>query len=283
MTALLLALLLSSPAHPAADQSLGTITLLQGSLTLIRGANIYRGLEGMHLKHGDILETSDGGFAQLEFSTGIIALGPSSRLYILKPGGSSGGRPVSLDVILLSGWLKSETAGTKELTRVRAPLLGASASGGAIVMRSSPSECDLFLESGGPATVNEISAGGDSGRPLEAKSRQFFTRQKGTPVVVSAKPSAAFVEAVPRDFRDTLPPRQSRQSQKPAEPKAEHPVSFEEIEPWLKIPASWRKGLADRFAPRLADPSFRKQIETHVREFPEWEPILHPKAASESP
>jgi len=88
---------------------------------------------------------------------------------------------------------------------------------------------------------------------------------------------------MPKQFRDTLPPRQGRFSEKPAEPKAEHPVSYAEIEPWLTAPSAWRRGLAERFAPRLSDPNFRKQIELHEHELPDWGPILHPKTTAESP
>jgi hypothetical protein len=33
----------------------------------------------------------------------------------------------------------------------------------------------------------------------------------------------------------------------------------------------------DRFAPRLKDPEFRKQLEAHLTQYPEWDPILHPE------
>jgi len=283
MTALVLALLLTLPAYPPAEQSIGTLTLLQGSLTLVRGTHVYRALEGMQVKRGDMLESSGGGFAQLEFSTAILALGPSSRLYILPAEGTNGGHAISLDLILLSGWLKVETAGTAGFNRIRTPLLAAAASGGAIVMRSDSTECDAFLESGGPVSISEVAAGGNSYSSAQANAGQFFVRQKSAPISVAAKPSAAFLESVPREFRDTLPPRKARVSQKPVEAKPDHSVSFDEIEAWLKMPAAWRRGLADRFASRLSDPNFRKQIESHVQEFPEWEPILHPKASSESP
>ena len=73
MTAFLLTYLLVLAPHPPAEQSIGTLTLLQGSLTMVRGTHVYQVSEGMQLKRGDILETSNGGFAQLEFSSGIIA------------------------------------------------------------------------------------------------------------------------------------------------------------------------------------------------------------------
>jgi hypothetical protein len=88
---------------------------------------------------------------------------------------------------------------------------------------------------------------------------------------------------MPRPFRDTLPPRIARYSGQAVEPKAGHPVTYEEIGHWLTIPSAWRKGLPERFAPRLTAPDFRKQIELHLKEFPEWEPLLHPKKDSEFP
>ena len=283
MTALLLALLLWTLPHPLAAQGTGSVTLLEGPLKLIRGTTVYQGVEGMHLKRGDILETSENGFAQLEFASGIIALGPQSRLYILPAGGTANGRSISLDLIVLNGWLKSEAGATKALYRIRTPLLAVSTTGGAVVARSSATGCDVYVESGGSTSLSEVNANGDTDSSMQAKAGQFFPRQKGAPISVVTKPSAAFLDSIPRQFRDTLPSRQGSLSGKPTEPKAEHAVSYDEIEAWLRIPSSWRRGLAERFSPRLSDASFRKQIESHVREFPEWDALLHPKKSSESP
>jgi len=229
------------------------------------------------------LETSNGGFAQLEFSSGIIALGPSSRLYVLPSGGTGGGGRVSLDLILLSGWLKSEATGVRDLTRVRTPFMAANATDATVVVQSNSAECDIFLETGGPISISDVKGNGETGSSMQGRAGQFFFRSKSAPISVSAKPKVPFLDSVPREFRDTLPSRKDRVSQAPIEARPDHPVLFDEIEPWLKMPAAWRTGLAARFTPRLADSDFRKQIQSHVREFPEWEPILHPKTTSESP
>jgi len=284
MTALLLALVLSAPARPPAEQGFASLTLLEGSLTLIRGTTVYQAVEGMQLKRGDILETSSNSFAQLEFATGgVVALGPVTRIYILPARGSGDGRTPSLDLVFLDGWLKSEAAAAKGVYHFRSALLAVSTTGGTVVLRSSLTSCDIFLESGSSFSLSEVNPSGETGSATQAKTGQFFSRQKGAPVSTFVRPSANFLEALPKQFRDTLPPRQSRLPDKPVEAKAEHPVSFDEIEPWLKLPSAWRKGLAERFSPRLSDASFRKQIETHVQEFPEWVPILYPKKASEAP
>jgi len=287
MTPLVLALLLltlPSPS-PGPGQGIGLVTLLEGSLQVIRGTTVFQGVEGMNVRPGDILESSEGAFVQLEFASGaVVALGSSSRLYILPQAGGGTGteRSVAVDLIMLDGWLKHEAAAGKGAYRYRAPQLAATTSGGTVVIRSSASAGDIFVESGS-ASIAEVGPSGNSGQAAPAKVGQFFSRAKGAGVTSRERPSAAFLDSMPRQFRDTLPPRQSRFSDKTVEPKAEHPVSYGEIERWLMIPSSWRRGLADRFAPRLADAGFRKQIELHAHELPDWEPILHPKKASESP
>jgi len=283
MTRLVLALLLFTPPHPAA-QGIGWVTLLEGSLQVIRGATLYQGVEGMNLKPGDIIETSDGAFAQLEFASGaVVALGPSSRLYVF-PQAAGGGseHTVAMDMVILDGWLKHEAAVGKGSYRYRTPQLAVTTTAGTVVVRSSPNTCDIFVESGS-ASIAEMNQSGSPGPTVPAKVGQFFSRLKGTGITNLERPSTSFLDSMPKQFRDTLPPRQGRFSEKPAEPKAEHPVSYAEIEPWLTAPSAWRRGLAERFAPRLSDPNFRKQIELHEHELPDWGPILHPKTTAQSP
>ena len=50
---------------PATAQEIGTMTLVEGPLRLIRGATVLQGTEGVRLHTGDIIESSDKGFVQL--------------------------------------------------------------------------------------------------------------------------------------------------------------------------------------------------------------------------
>lgn len=281
--ALALALLLLPP--PPAGQGIGAVTLLEGSLRVIRGTSVFQGAEGMNVRQGDIIESSEGGFVQLEFANGaIVALGPASRLYVFQyaTGEASSGQTVALDLVMLNGWLKGESTAGKRLYRYRSPMLVITTTGGAVVVRSNQNACDVFVESGS-ASISEVNQSGNSRQTITAKVGQFVSRQKGADATSLPRPSPTFREAVPQQFRDTLPSRLAHFAGKSIEPKTEHPVSYEEIQPWLTIPSAWRRGFAERFAPRLTDPAFRKQIELHVGEYPEWEPILHPKRNSESP
>lgn len=264
---------------PAAAQEVGTVTFLEGSLRIIRGTTALQAAEGTRLRQGDIIESSDKGFAQLEFVGGaIVALGPLSRMYVFRQGmgGKSGSDATGAELVLLSGWLKGQSDTHAGSYRYESPMLAATTGNGTVVFHYNESGCDVFVESGS-AAIGEVSPNGNAGKPTAGNAGQFFSRRQGKSLVNSSHPSAAFVEAMPRSFRDALPSRLAHFAGKPVEPKAQHQVSYVEIQPWLTMPSAWRKGFVDRFEPRLKDPEFRKQLEIHAAEYPEWVPILHPE------
>jgi len=274
------ALLFSLLAGPAVAQDAGTVTFLEGSLRIIRGTAVLQAAEGSRVRQGDILESSEKGFAQMEFTDGAIAaIGPSSRMYIFRhrAGGSPGGSAAGEEFVLLSGWLKAESDAKAGTCRYESPLLAATTKNGAIVLHTDESESDVFIESGS-AAVAEVASEGMVGKPAAGNAGQFFSRHRGKAVVSSSRPTSAFLDGLPRPFRDALPPRLSHFKGKPVEPKVQHPVSYAEIQPWLTIPSAWRKGFVDRFQSRLADPEFRKQLEAHAAEYPEWATVLHPQS-----
>ena len=53
--------------------------------------------------------------------------------------------------------------------------------------------------------------------------------------------------------------------------------TYSEIQSWLTIGQAWRKGFVERFQPRLKDAEFRKALEAHLKDHPEWNPVLHPE------
>lgn len=275
-----IALLLTWPLSiPAAVQDVGTVTFLEGSLLIIRGTTVLQAAEGTHLKQADIVESSEKGFAELEFVGGaIVALGPSSRLYIVRQGagGKSGSDAAGTELVLLNGWLKGQSDTRAGSYRYETPVLAATTGNGTLVFHNNESGGDVFVESGS-TSIAEVSPDGRVGKPTTGTAGQFFSRGKGKGLVSSSHPGAAFVDAMPRSFRDALPSRVAHFSGKPAEPKAQHQVSYVEIQPWLTMPLAWRKGFVDRFKGRLKDPEFRKQLEIHTAEHPEWGPILHPE------
>jgi hypothetical protein len=264
---------------PAAGQDVGTVTLIEGPLRIIRGAEVFQIVEGVRLRQGDMIETADGGFAQLEFvGGGIVGLGPASRLYILRHSGGkkAGGEASGTELVLLSGWLKGQSNADAGAYRYESPLLAASTGNGNLVFHMKGGECDVFVESGA-AALGDVSPEGNIGKPTAGKAGQFFSRSAGKGLSSDSRLSAAFVKEMPTAFKDTLPSRLAHFGGKPAEPKAQHPVSYAEIQAWLTMPRAWRRGFVARFEPRLKDPEFRKQLEAHESEYPEWEPALHPE------
>lgn len=260
---------------PAAAQDVGVLTLVEGSPHINRGISLLQAGEGVRLRHGDIIESSASGFVQMELSGGtVIAIGPASRLYLLSVPAS--GRGAGAELVLLSGWLKIEPSGTGSAYRCVTPLLGASTRGGTVVLHDGGDSADLFVESGS-AVIGEVGQDGSWRDTGAGKAGQFFSRRANRGVATQLRPTSAFVDAMPRPFQDTLPHRASRFAGKPVEPKRDHEVSYGEIQAWLTMPRAWRRGMVRRFEPRLNDPAFRKAVDAHMQEHPEWDPILHPE------
>jgi hypothetical protein len=272
----LLFLLVALPL-PSLGQDIGTLTLREGALRLIRGSRVLQGAEGIRLRQGDILENGEGGFAQLELSGGTIAVlsGPS-RLLLL----SYGRGPESCELALLSGWLKAENPPGK-LCRYLTPSIGVGTKDGTVLLHFGPDSAEVYLESGA-GTVSEVNGQGSLGSPTNAKSGQFFVRRAGKFMTSAARPDSAFIGAMPIPFRDTLPPRISRFT-KPVEPKPDHEVLYADVERWLTGPRAWRRGFVERFRARLQDDAFRQSIEEHLDALPEWDPILHPEKYKTEP
>lgn len=233
---------------------------------------MFQGVEGMRLRQGDVVETGPAATAQvqLECSDAIIELGPSTEAYLFSQSGSAA------ETILLAGWLKGEATSGNQ--RYVSPLVSATTKGGNVLLHSDDRGTEVFVESGSA----NVSAG--SASIASSREKIFFTRRTGKALMTANRPSEEFVGQMPVSFRDALPSRLSRfTGAKPPSPKREHDVSYAEIESLLTLPSGWRKGMAERFEPRLQDRSFRAAIESHIAALPEWKPILYPdKTASGS-
>src|SRR5689334_1938280 len=80
------------------SQELGHLTVREGNVHVIRGAWVLRASEGMAMHVGDIVETPDAAFAQVELSGGtVVAVGPTTKIYFLRH------VPRAAEIVLLSG------------------------------------------------------------------------------------------------------------------------------------------------------------------------------------
>jgi hypothetical protein len=275
MIPLFLLLAFSFVPKPAPESAVGLVTFVEGPLHIIRNTELLGGLEGMNLRQGDILETGDKGFVQMEFAEGnVVALGPSTRLYLLSVPKANSARTGTMELILLRGWLKGQSSGTTHV--YKSPTVAASASAGIVILHRDDETCAVFVEAGG-ASVSGVSPDGALRQPQPVKAGQFYSCRPDRSLNSAPRPTAGFVDSLPRAFRDTLPSRAAHFGGKSIEPKVIHPASFAELEGWLTMPPRWRRGLALRFKPRLKDPEFRKEIESHLAQLPDWRPILYPE------
>lgn len=258
----------------ALGQHAGTLTLLEGSLRLVRGAEMHTVAEGLRLQEGDILQSAAKSLAQLEFSDGaIVVLGPETHAMILASPEAAAGA----EIALASGWLKGEPrkAGTGD-SRYLSTGLGVSTRGGTLVLRVGEQGTEAFIESG-TAKIGEIGSRGELGATRAYKGGQFASRAPGQAVATQNRPPPGFVGAMPRAFRDTLPSRVERFKSRATEPRLEGDVSYADVAPWLQAPRNWRRGMVKRFRPRLKDPEFRAALDANMKSHWEWDRVLHPE------
>src|SRR4051794_26639159 len=146
-------------------QELGHLTVREGNVHLIRGTSVLRAAEGMAMHVGDIVETPDTAFAQIELSGGtVIAVGPATKMYFLRHAERGA------EVVLLSGWLKGQNVSGSGTYKYLTPLMSLTTRDGTLVMHTLPSESDLFVESGS-ANLSAESSGGQV-----LKGGQFVSR-----------------------------------------------------------------------------------------------------------
>ena len=267
-----LALLLSSSA-PLLSQAVGTVTMVDSELRIIRGATVFVGMQGARIHRGDMLETGARGLTQLEFGPGtVIALGPLSRLLLFSYSGSSA--ETQAEFVLLSGWLKGELDPKSGSYQFDTPLLAGMIKQGSLVVHAGADLSEIFVESGS-ASIGQVTSGGSVSQLRGVKAGDFFARQSGKNLTTAARPAAAFVESMPTPFRDTLPSHPLKG--KASELSHGREIEYVQLRPWLLMAPRWRRELVPRFQSRLSDPRFREELAAHVQEYPEWDPVLHPE------
>src|SRR5262245_27850986 len=144
---LLLWTALAAGSALAADVA-GTITILDGEALITRASSRLRAAEGVRLQQGDIVETGDAAFAQVELiEQTVLSIGPNARIMI--------GGPVRLKLektlYALGGWFKLTNArkdGNARAFEFRSPLLEIGLLPGVVVMQLKSNEATLFAERG---------------------------------------------------------------------------------------------------------------------------------------
>jgi hypothetical protein len=273
----LLAVALALAPLSAAADGLGTFTILEGQALIYRGSGRLSAAEGVRLAAGDIVETAPSTFAQVELpDRTIVQLGPSTRL-MMSPAAPR--QKPDRSLYLLEGWLKlmstrrDATAGPG--LDLRAPAFELPAGDGVIVLHSTPSELRLFAESGA-ARVGERQK---SGAPVMVSLRagDYYQRKPPARGSVAASVPQAFIDAIPRAFRDSLPARLDRFRERAVTPREAPGFGYQDVEDWLKAEPPVRRALMQRWRARASDPPFRAGLVSNLSSHPEWDPILFPE------
>lgn len=275
--ALMLAAALAMTWNAHAVDSSGTITILEGNALVYRGAGSVRGVEGLMLARGDIVDMAASSFAQIEYSDqSIIQFGPATRAMMI--GGTERQKPERW-LYLMEGWVKLSAAKQSPTTapalELRSPLIDVPANAAVVVLRQSPSDVSLFVERGELRLAERQANGSTVAVPL--KTGDFYARKQGWRGTVTHKATPGFVTEMPRDFRDSLPSRLDRFRDRQVQPMEAPGFAYADVELWLKAEPAVRRPLVQRWRGKAREPAFRAALIANLSAHPEWDPVLFPE------
>lgn len=272
----LLGLGLSLPLSASVAQTVATVGILQGGAVLIRQSTRYTMAEGLALVEGDIVETAAGAFTQLEFADGtLLGVGESGRL-LLRPR-LAGSKAGAARIYLLEGWIKARLPADKPDARfaILTPQLELDARAGAVLLRVQPKAAyAAFVETGTAQLVQRDGARAT----LALKKGDFAIQAAGADKPnVSARIDPAFLQQMPKMFREPLPPRAAAFAKRVVTPQALGLVSYPEVAHWLRTEGPLRLGLSRQWRGRASDRQFRADVAANLSAHMEWERVLYPE------
>jgi hypothetical protein len=277
LRAWILAAVLAAPWTVMAADPPGTITILEGDALVYRGTGRLPAAEGLRLALGDIIETANSTFAQVELpDQSVVQLGPSTRVMFAA---GTGRQKNDRWLYMMEGWAK--VTGAKREGNdapsfdTRTPLIDIAAGPAVVVLRATPAEATLFVERG-DARIAERQERGPS-VSVALRAGDFYRRKAGTRGATTPSPTQAFVTEMPRAFRDSIPRRADRWRERPTPPRDATEFDYADVEAWLKAEPSVRRPLMQRWRVKARDPAFRSALVSNLSAHPEWDPILFPE------
>jgi hypothetical protein len=254
MAGLVMALVLVSPAR--ADW---TLESADAPVAVVRGTNLSEARAGESLHDGDLLESRDGVVHVRDGRGTLVALGAHTRAMLM----------ADTHLALLHGWLKIAAADVKAQVDTERGVVGIGENAAAIIAtRDEASAIDIFSETGSQTFANKETIANGRFASIDAQGLLH----------PSARPSDAFLAAMPVPFRDALQPLANARPQSAGTPL--RAVGYDDIAPWLISALPARKTFPARFRPRLADAAFRRDIDTHLKALPDWRALLYPPTRS---
>ncbi|HSW03156.1 hypothetical protein [Aquabacterium sp.] len=260
-----------------AAESGALLTIVEGPATVIDGARSLTAVPGLKLGAATLIDTTPAtNLLRVEFADGsTLDIGPDSHVMLMPPG-LAGSGPKAPAFYLLQGWAKHSTAGRADGATGAgqlAPQLELLQVAGVMVGRVSADEAMLFVESGRAQLLERKLKGSAT---LGLKAGELYSRSGSDKGTVVPRPTAAFLQGLPRSFRDTLPPLAAKFKGKPVEPKATPAPAYAALKPWLSAEPVIRREFPRRFGALAKDPAFREALVKNLSSHPEWEPVLFP-------
>lgn len=273
----LLAALSTMAWRADAVEAAGTMTILDGDALVYRGSGRVMAVEGLPVARGDIIETSEKGFAQIELAERVVAqMGPATRLQI---SASVGTRKPDTTLYALEGWLKLDgsksAAGADSQPELRTPLGDVAVGTAVVVIKLTRAEMSLFVERGELRVAERTN--GVAAAPMALKTGSFYVRKAAMRGVIGKAATPAFVSEVPRPFKDSLPSRLERFRNQQVQPHEATDFVYADVERWLKAEPAVRRPLMQRWRGKARDGAFRSSLIANLSAFPEWDPILFPE------
>jgi hypothetical protein len=251
---------------------IGVVTILEGKATVIRGLSQFDAAEGVRLLPGDLVRTQPKSLLRIEFADECsLEAGPESQLQLFHPADKKrSNRPA---LYLLQGWLKlgCKAGSDAALTTKDLDVTGISR---VLVIRVSGDSRAIFAEAGSARVVKRKS--GDSAA-ITLNPGDFLDVEPDAVADVQPRPTASFMEALPRAYRDTLPSRYSMYVTRSTEPQNPRTFVYTDVEPWLNAEPVIRRQFVSLWVRKANDPAFRGPLDRDLVKHPEWDRILHPE------
>jgi hypothetical protein len=249
------------------------ISILEGEAVVVEGMRRSAAVAGQRLEPGAIIETTaKTNLVRIEGSDqSTYDLGPETRA-MLAPAGFPARNERTPQLYLMQGWAKGTARGTREAAGIISPALEVLPFKGAVVVQQQKREHVTFVESG---RVDLIERRVGSGT-LPVNAGEFYGGEGNRRGAVAARPAPAWLQSVPRAFRDPLPLRAQAWRDKRVESTTLPGPTYAHLADWLTAEMTLRVQMPARFAPLARDPGFRAEITSHMAAHPEWGPIINP-------
>jgi hypothetical protein len=253
---------------------IGIATILEGHATVIRGLSQFDVAEGVRLLPGDLLRTQPSSLLRVEYPDACsVEAGPDTQLQLFHPADKKrGNRPT---LYLMQGWLKLGCkAGSGTDTSLATKDVDVVGVSGVLVIRAVGDNRAIFAEQGAARVVKRRP--GDAGT-VALNQGDFLVVEPGEVQDVQPRPTAEFIGALPRAYRDTLPSRYSIFVSKTVEPQNPRAFTYTDVEPWVNGEAAVRRQFVGLWIRKVNDPAFRGPLDRDLAMHPEWDRILHPE------